>query len=147
VNCFDEETTMTAVATQGIHHLGLTVSRLEASAAFFVDTLGWQEVRRDPDYPAIFVSDGMVMVSLWQATDADSARPFDQRHQVGLHHVAFRVATREALDAIHQRLQTAAGVEMEFSPELLRQGPAWHLMCYEPSGVRVEFIWWPEEGA
>jgi catechol 2,3-dioxygenase-like lactoylglutathione lyase family enzyme len=141
------EAAMAATQTQGVHHFGLTVSRLEASAAFFVDTLGWHEVRRDPDYPAIFVSDGTVMVTLWQATEADSARPFDPRRQVGLHHVAFRVPSRAALDAIHQRLQTAPGVEMEFAPELLRQGPAWHTMCYEPSGIRVEFIWWPQEGA
>lgn len=133
----------TMVPTQGIHHLGLTVNRLAASAAFFTDTLGWQEVRRVPEYPAVFVSDGVVMVTLWQARDVDSALAFDQQRQVGLHHVAFRVASRDALEAVFARVQTA-GTRIEFAPEPLRDGPVMHMMCYEPSGIRVEFIWVPE---
>jgi lactoylglutathione lyase len=34
-------------------------------------------------------------------------------------------------------------VRVEFAPELLRGGPAKHCMLYEPSGIRVEFIWAP----
>ncbi|MHB8473850.1 MAG: VOC family protein [Gammaproteobacteria bacterium] len=32
-------------------------------------------------------------------------------------------------------------VQIEFAPERVGDGPAKHMMCYEPSGVRVEFIW------
>ncbi|EOX4972304.1 VOC family protein [Vibrio alginolyticus] len=39
------------VLTKGIHHVGLTVSNLEASAKFFTEQLGWSEVKRNPDYP------------------------------------------------------------------------------------------------
>ena len=125
--------------TRGIHHLGLNVGRLEASADFFVRVLGWREVRRDPDYPAIFVSDGMVMLTLWGANpDANS---FDFHHNVGLHHVAFTVPSREALDEVCARIRGAEDVCIEFAPEPLRGGPAMHMMCYEPSGIRVEFIW------
>ncbi|VAW90303.1 hypothetical protein MNBD_GAMMA18-976 [hydrothermal vent metagenome] len=125
--------------TQGIHHLGLNVSRLEASAVFFVELLGWREVCRDPDYPAIFVSDGMIMLTLWGA--AEGACSFDYRRNVGLHHVAFTVASHEALEAVYARIRGAEGVFIEFAPELLRDGPAMHMMCFEPSGIRVEFIW------
>ena len=125
--------------TRGIHHIGLTVGRLEASAAFFTEVLGWQEVRRDPGYPAIFVTDGAVMVTLWGAKpDANS---FDFHHNVGLHHVAFTVPSREALENVYARLHEAEDVCIEFAPELLRGGPAMHMMCFEPSGIRVEFIW------
>lgn len=44
--------------TKGVHHIGLTVSKLEESALFFTSLLGWKEVKREIDYPAIFVSDG-----------------------------------------------------------------------------------------
>ena len=44
--------------TNGSHHIGLTVSNLEQSAAFFIGMLGWEEVKRNEEYPAIFVSDG-----------------------------------------------------------------------------------------
>ena len=125
--------------TQGVHHIGLTVSKLEQSAAFFTSMLGWNEVRRNPDYPAIFVSDGHVMVTLWQ-TKTEPFTAFDKNKNVGLHHVAFMLASEADLSALHEKL-VKQGVAIEFAPELVRQGPAKHMICYEPSGNRVEFIW------
>lgn len=130
---------MTQSLTQGPHHIGLSVTRLEASAAFFTDLLGWKEVRRRPDYPAIFVSDGHILVTLW-AVKSSPALGFDRHANVGLHHVAFRVASREALQQLHDRL-VASEVPIEFAPQLVGDGPAMHMMCYEPSGIRVEFFW------
>lgn len=129
---------MATPLTAGVHHVGLSVSRLEETAGFFTRLLGWQEIRRDENYPAIFVSDGVVMVSLWGA--AEPAQAFDRRHNIGLHHLALRVASREALEQVHETLANE-GLEIEFAPEWLRGGPAMHMMCCEPSGVRVEFIW------
>ncbi len=131
---------MTKAITNGVHHVGLTVERLEASARFFVDLLGWQEVRRDPEYPAIFVSDGSILVTLWAIRADSDARSFDKSRNVGLHHLALRVETREDLEGVYARLRDE-GLEIEFAPEMLRDGPAMHMMCYEPSGIRVEFIW------
>lgn len=123
--------------TKGVHHVGLTVSNLEASAEFFTVLLGWQEVSRT-DYPAIYVSDGVVMLTLWSAQVYPS-REFDKDANIGLHHVALLVDTMPELDALYEKLSDS-GVEFEFSPEFLRDGPARHMMCYEPSGIRVEFI-------
>lgn len=130
---------MSSPITKGTHHVGLTVSKLEESAAFFTSLLGWREVRRNESYPAIYVSDGSTMVTLWATKDAPSI-PFDKNRNVGLHHVAFHVSDEADLHAVHRRL-VASGAEVEFGPEQLGQGPARHLMCYEPSGIRVEFIW------
>lgn len=130
---------MTNAITQGLHHVGLTVSNLEASAAFFTSVLGWQEVRRNDEYPAIFVSDGSIMLTLWQTKEAPVVS-FNKNQNVGLHHVAFQVATESDLDKLHATL-VKQNVPVEFAPELVRQGPAKHMMCYEPSGIRVEFIW------
>ncbi len=55
---------MSTPITKGIHHIGLTVSKLEESANFFTSLLGWKEVRRNEEYPAIYVSDGNIMVTL-----------------------------------------------------------------------------------
>jgi catechol 2,3-dioxygenase-like lactoylglutathione lyase family enzyme len=130
-----------APITRGCHHIGLTVRDLQASAAFFVDVLGWHEVRRDPDYPAIFVSDGRILVTLWAVRDREGERGFDKNAQVGLHHVAFEVESEADLEAAYARLREADGVTIEFAPEPLRRGPARHMICYEPSGIRVELIW------
>jgi catechol 2,3-dioxygenase-like lactoylglutathione lyase family enzyme len=124
--------------TRGVHHVGLTVSRLEESASFFVEILGWSELRRDLDYSAIFVTDGALMITLWEAK-SNLPKAFDRKENVGLHHLALSVASFADLDLVHKTL-IEHGIKIEFSPELLRDGPARHMMCYEPSGIRVEFI-------
>lgn len=125
--------------TNGLHHIGLTVSKLEESADFFVSLLGWKEVRRNESYPAIYVSDGNILVTLWAIKD-EPPIAFDKSKNVGLHHVAFQVQSEDNLNSLYERL-LSGGIKFEFAPELLGQGPAKHMMCYEPSGVRVEFIW------
>jgi len=130
---------MTNPTTSGVHHVGLTVSQLERSAAFFTELLGWREVKRNPAYPAIFVSDGKVMVTLWQALD-EPVVAFDRRRNVGLHHLAFAIESEAQLRALHQRL-VDAGVEIQFAPESIGAGPAKHFICFDPSGVRIEFTW------
>lgn len=131
---------MATPITRGPHHIGLTVSKLEHSAAFFTHVLGWKEVARKPDYPAIFVTDGSVLVTLWAAKEKNSAA-FDRHANVGLHHVAFRVDSEAALNQVHEKLKGAAGVTIEFAPQPVGNGPAKHTICYEPSGIRVEFFW------
>ena len=76
--------------TKGAHHIDLTVTKLEESATFFTSLLGWKEVRRDEEYPAIFVSDGKIMVTLWKNKEEPSI-PFNKNRNIGLHHVAFIV--------------------------------------------------------
>ena len=126
--------------TQGVHHIGLTVTDLDASCGFFTELLGWQKVGANPDYPAVFVSDGSVMVTLWQVKEPSAAKPFDKNNNVGLHHLAIRVADLDTLEKIYQKLAAAESVDIEFAPEPLRDGPTTHMMCYEPGGIRIEFI-------
>ncbi|MBC8212777.1 MAG: VOC family protein [Gammaproteobacteria bacterium] len=130
---------MNAPITSGTHHIGLSVSQLEQSAAFFTDLLGWKEVRRNDAYPAIFVSDGHIMLTLW-ATRQNPSQAFDKDKNVGLHHVAFELESEHKLDQLYQKLLSHA-IKIEFAPEPLGQGPARHMICYEPSGIRIEFIW------
>jgi len=124
--------------TQGVHHIGLTVTRLEASADFFKNILNWKEVRRDEAYPAIFVTDNTTMITLWQVKTTP-ANEFNKNENVGLHHLALNVKDEETLNRLHEIL-VEENIKIEFSPENLRGGPAKHMMCYEPSGIRVEFI-------
>lgn len=130
---------MNTPVTKGIHHLGLTVSKLEESANFFISLLCWKEVRRNAEYPAIYVSDGSIMLSLW-ATKEEPSKPFSKDKNVGLHHVAFQVGSEADLNSLYTKLNNS-GVQIEFAPELLGNGPAKHMMCFEPSGIRVEFTW------
>ena len=125
--------------TQGINHLGLAVKNLQQSRDFFVNLLGWTESGYDPGYPRTAVSDGRVRLTLWQVDHAKSVQEFDRRANIGLHHLALEVATEAELEALYESLKTQ--VEIEFAPEFLGEGPRKHMMCYEPGGIRIEFIW------
>ena len=125
------------LSTQGVHHIGLTVPKLEYTVKFFTDILGWQTVGENPDYPAVFVSDGQVMITLWQAQETPIE--FNRKRNIGLHHLALRVDNTAKLDAMHEHLR-AHGVTIEFAPQAIAGLPLKHMMCYEPSGIRVEFI-------
>lgn len=126
--------------TQGLHHLGLTVPDIAETAEFFVGQLNFNVVGERPDYPAIFVSDGTTMLTLWQAADPATAVAFDRHRNVGLHHFALKVANQEALAKLHKRLAALKNIDIEFAPEALGKLPAVHMMCRIPGGLRVEFF-------
>lgn len=126
--------------TQGAHHIGLTVPDLTATRDFFTTVLGFNQVGEKPDYPAVFVSDGTVMLTLWQAAIPEQATPFDRKNNIGLHHLALKVESVDALDAVYQTLLNTSGVEVEFAPEPMGKGPIQHLMVYIPGGIRLELV-------
>ena len=131
---------MTDAITRGAHHIGLTVPDLSATQAFFVKTLGFQQAGEVPDYPAVFLSDGTTMITLWQAEDPANAVAFDRKNVIGLHHFALLVENHASLDTLHNKLQQTADVEIEFAPESLGGGDVKHMMCYMPGGIRIEFL-------
>ena len=126
--------------TNGAHHVGLTVPDLAATRAFFVDTLGFNLVGEKPDYPAAFVSDGTIMITLWQAASPENCAAFDRKNVIGLHHLALRVEDHDALHALDDTLKSAPGVTIEFAPEALGTSPLKHMMCAIPGGIRMEFV-------
>ncbi len=131
----------TKSATTGAHHVGLTVRDLEESTRFFVNVLGYEKVGEVPDYPAAFVTDGSLMIALWQATDPDNAVTFDRKNVIGLHHLALAVENETALDDLYHRLTDVENLSIEFAPEPLSGMSARHMMCNIPGGgIRVEFI-------
>ncbi len=126
--------------TQGAHHIGITVPDINTTRDFFVDTFGFKQVGEVPDYPAFFLSDGTVLLTLWQAVDPTNATPFDRKNIIGLHHFALKVDSLETLQSLHQTLTNTAGVDIEFAPEPLGNGPTQHMMFYIPGGIRMELI-------
>ncbi len=126
--------------TQGAHHIGLTVPDLAAARTFFIDTLGFAQVGEKPLYPAVFVSDGSTMITLWQAADPATAVSFDRKNVIGLHHIAFKVDGAAALNATYEKVRASEGVVIEFAPENVGDGPNKHMMCTIPGGIRVEFF-------
>ena len=124
----------------GVDHVGLAVSNLEKSKNFFVDTLKFRVLGKDTSYPAYFLNNGSITVTLWQTTNGEHATPFNRKTNVGLHHLAFQVENEKKLNELHLLLKKAPEVKIEFAPENLGNGPTKHMMIREPSGNRLEFI-------
>lgn len=130
-------------ATIGVDHVGLSVSDLERSRRFFVECLGWQVVGENTAYPAVFVSDGVTRLTLWQVDARGDQGAFDRRKNVGLHHLALKIADLEGLKNLHARVSNWPDVVVEFAPELVGKGPRVHCIVREPSGVRIELVCTP----
>lgn len=131
---------MTDPLTHGAHHVGLAVPDLEAAEGFFREVLGWKVTHRNLAYPAVFVSDGTILITLWQVADPATATPFDRRRNVGLHHLALAVADNAALEQTFARAGAHPGVTIEFAPQPIREGSGTrHFICAMPGGLRIEF--------
>ena len=103
--------------------------------------MGWEDLGRDDSYPRSTVSDGKLRLTLWQVDQDEGMTAFDRRKNVGLHHVAIEVASKDALFELARDVAAWPGVSMEFPPELLGTGPRMHTMFAEPGGIRLELIW------
>lgn len=126
--------------TLGIDHLGLTVSDLAASLAFFTQALGWTQFGGNPDYPSAYVTDGHAKLTLWQQRGAVA---FDRHANVGLHHTALKVGSSAQLVALFDVVSEWPGVQVEFAPEFSGTGPKEHFMVREPGGTRLELSYDP----
>jgi uncharacterized protein (DUF302 family)/catechol 2,3-dioxygenase-like lactoylglutathione lyase family enzyme len=123
----------------GIGHLDLSVSDVEASAAWYEQVLGLRRLRR-VDFPqrAMIVlrhdSSGLV-VGLNQH-QGFPGEPFDER-RAGLDHVGFAVGRRQDLDVWQGRL---AALGVEHSPVADTEvGSA--LVFRDPDHIQLE-LWW-----
>ena len=125
--------------TNGIHHLGLSVSKLEEAIEFFTEALEFNLVGRDEDYPAAFLKDESVVITLWGTEK--NAVPFDRKKNEGLHHVAFNVKDRGALESLYLRLIERTDITVEKEITAMSPGSnTRHFFIRIPGGPRVEFI-------
>jgi catechol-2,3-dioxygenase len=98
-----------------------------------------------PEYPATFVSDGSAVLTLWRVENPATCNEFNRRTNLGLHHLALRMPSREALEDLYPRVASWPGVLIEFAPQLSGAGPKVHMMFQEPGGNRIELAWDPRK--
>ena len=97
----------------GIGHVLLRVADEEASKHFYRDVLGFRIAEQDPEHGGVFMTlgDGFHTIDIAQhPSPSDAARP--QRGQLGLVHVAFKVASYAALREAYAHL-LGQGVEIQ----------------------------------
>lgn len=127
----------------GIHHLGLTVRDVDASATWYVDVLGFRRVGgfESPDgarRKAFLRHDGLqARLGLTQHRGGGQ-EVFDET-RVGLDHLAFVVADRAELDAWSTRLTAAAVVHSPVAPANSIPGAA-VLVFRDPDNIQIELF-------
>jgi catechol 2,3-dioxygenase-like lactoylglutathione lyase family enzyme len=139
-------------------HIGLCVSDLERSLAFYCDVMGFTEVARlnvtDAgsanllDFPEMDVElvylerDGIRIELIWyrvpDQAEHDARRPM---HRTGLTHLAFRVGD---LDDLCRRIEAGGGEVLPATTATFALGNR-GVMTLDPDGTRVELIERPNQ--
>ena len=101
------------IKLSGIGHVLLRVTDEEASKRFYRDVLGFLVAEQDPEHGGVFMTlgDGFHTIDITQHPAAQDA-PRPQRGQLGLVHIAFKVASYAALRDAYAHL-LASGVEIQ----------------------------------
>jgi glyoxylase I family protein len=124
----------------GIHHLGLTVRDVDASAAWYVDVLGFRRVGEfeSPDGARrkVHLCHDNLQARLGLTQHRGGQEVFDET-RVGLDHLVFAVADRAELDAWSTRLVAAAVVHSPVAPANSIPGAA-VLVFRDPDNIQLE---------
>ncbi|KOX27871.1 MULTISPECIES: VOC family protein [unclassified Streptomyces] len=128
---------MSAIGTLTTHHVGLNVTDLERSLAFYADVLGFEVLARGAEEGrehAFLGRDGALVLTLWQQAEGahDPGRP-------GLHHLAFEAESLDRVRAAEAAL-TARGAVFAYEGVVAhREGAAsGGIFFHDPDGTRLE---------
>jgi catechol 2,3-dioxygenase-like lactoylglutathione lyase family enzyme len=139
------------VRTSGFHHVDLVVSSILRSLPFYrelLEPLGWHrvgEVEGERGETIWYISGPGSYLGLREAQTPSEVQ-FD-RYRIGIHHVAFEVASRYEVDERAEWLR-ARGVEIESGPEEYSYMPGYYaVFFYDPDGIKLELVHVPGHAA
>jgi glyoxylase I family protein len=126
-----------------IHHLGLTVRDVDASAAWYVEVLGFRRVGEfespDGTRRKVFLRHIGLRARLGLTQHRPGGQDVFDETRVGLDHLAFAVADRAELDAWAVRLAAAAVSHSAVAPANSIPGAA-VLVFRDPDNIQLELF-------
>jgi catechol 2,3-dioxygenase-like lactoylglutathione lyase family enzyme len=134
------------VQINGIAHVQLSVTDLARSRAFYLPLFALFEMTVIADTEHVFYGvGGRTGICLSPADPEHRGDRFAQR-QVGLHHLCFRLRSREDIDELH-RFLVAQGARVVHAPEDGPWAPGYYSVLFEdPDGIRLEANFVPGKG-
>jgi catechol 2,3-dioxygenase-like lactoylglutathione lyase family enzyme len=134
------------VQINGIAHVQLTVADLPASRAFWRPLFDLFEMKVVFDDEAVFYGvGGRTGVCLSAASPQQRSTRFTQG-AVGLHHLCFRLRSRDDVDELHAFLLRRQARVIR-APEEGPWAPGYYSVLFEdPDGIRVEANFVPGKG-
>jgi catechol 2,3-dioxygenase-like lactoylglutathione lyase family enzyme len=130
----------------GIAHVQLTVNDVARSRAFWGPLFELFEMKIIYDEETTFYGvGGRTGICLTAAAPEHRGERFVQR-RVGLHHLCFRLRSREDVDALYA-LVKQLGAHVVHAPEEGPWAPGYYSVLFEdPDGIRVEGNFVPGKG-
>ncbi len=135
-------------AMAALHHVGITVTDLERSVAWYREMLGmirWGEERYPGGRTALLMRPGTHVHLGLDAHEANEGEPFAP-HRTGLDHLAFMITTRAELVAWRAHLSGRGVACSEVRDVVVESVPASLLTFTDPDGVALEMIYMPPSG-
>jgi catechol 2,3-dioxygenase-like lactoylglutathione lyase family enzyme len=133
----------------GIHHVDIVVSSVERSLPFYrelLGPLGWHgisEVEGERGETIWYLLGHEAQIGLREAPAEDQSgedRGTYNRYRVGLHHLAFEVASRAAVDERAEWLRRN-GALLESDPQEYTYSPGYYaVFFYDPDGMKLEIL-------
>lgn len=130
-----------------LHHIDLTVRDLGVSAAFYDAVLGFMGYRRAHedehgiDWSMVSADGAPSSVGIVKWRDAAHAH---DRYSPGMHHMAWRAASRADVDRLHDLL-VSMGVRILDAPaDYPQYGPGYYAVFFaDPDGLKLEYVFEP----
>ena len=141
-----------AAVIKALDHLDLVVSSLERSLPFYQELLGLteaSEIEGERGERVVYISrpgeapSGNFALGLREKQSDAHGVPYD-RYAVGVHHVAFELASRAEVDERASWLR-AQGAEIESGPAEYDYREGYYaVFFYDPDGIKLELVHVPD---
>jgi len=130
----------------GIAHIQLTVNCFEECRAFYRQLFEIFEMNIVFDEAEIFYGvGGRTAIALSPCSPEHRSENFQQR-RIGLHHLCFRMRSREDIDRLHGLLKEMKA-KIIHPPEEGPWAPGYYSLLFEdPDGIRLEANFVPGKG-
>jgi glyoxylase I family protein len=130
-----------------IHHIDLTVTDPAASAPLYAAVLTFLGYAHRQEFEWRLTTPlGHTSLQLNAATGPNAARSHD-RYSPGLHHLAWRVAARDDVDAVFKLLQRIGAVILDPPADYpqYNSGNGYYAVFFsDADGMKLECAWTPD---
>ncbi len=134
-----------------IHHIDLTVKDARTSRPFYESVLGFMGYRLSAGNPFaedevgfdfdLRNGDGFCSIGILSARGENAGRTHD-RYSAGLHHIAWKAASREDVDAMYAHLLSIGAKILDPPADYsARYGAGYYAVFFsDPDGLKLEYV-------
>lgn len=133
---------MTDAPAGALHHVDITVADFRRSKEFYAAVMPLMGFTRLPKEFGAVAWRGACILAIQPAKPEEKDRAHS-RYAPGLHHLAFRAPSREAVDALHVAL-VGLGVTILDPPAAYPYTEGYYAVFFaDPDGMKLEYVYSP----